>query len=175
MEVYEMERAQKRLDKKFEARELLQKGHVKALAISMGLMFFQQLSGINAVMFYSVSIFTEAGSSINSNLATIILGIVNICATIMSNLLIDRLGRKILLYISDIGMICSLAVFGGYFYMKVLRAKFRLEKVRLIHIPIHALFRRRSKKLRLLVGFLWWLSWSTLSHSLSALVPSPGS
>jgi len=72
----------------------------------MGLMFFQQFSGINAVMFYSVNIFRLAGSSIDSNLATIILGVVNIAATIFSNAFIDRLGRKILLYISDAGNKC---------------------------------------------------------------------
>ncbi|CAB4063426.1 TRET1 [Lepeophtheirus salmonis] len=74
-----------------------------------------KFSGINAVLFYSVSIFESAGSSIDSNLATIILGIVNICATIFSNVLIDRLGRKILLYISLIGMIGSLGVFWSLF------------------------------------------------------------
>ncbi len=77
--------------------------YVKPLAISMGLMFFQQFSGINAVMFYSVNIFRLAGSSIDSNLATIILGVVNIGATIFSNVVIDRLGRKILLYLSSSG------------------------------------------------------------------------
>ena len=40
-------------------------------------------------------------------------------ATIFSNAFIDRLGRKILLYISSIGMIISLGVFGAYFYLKV--------------------------------------------------------
>ena len=47
-----------------------------------------------------VSIFEASGSSIQSNIAAIILGVVNIVATIGANLLIDRLGRKMLLYIS---------------------------------------------------------------------------
>lgn len=42
----------------------------------------------------------------------------NIAATILSNVLIDRVGRKILLYASDIGMVISLIAFGGYFYAK---------------------------------------------------------
>ena len=62
-----------------------------------------------------------AGSSIDSNICTIILGIVNIMATIFSNTFIDKLGRKILLYISAIGMIISLSIFGAYFYLKVSR------------------------------------------------------
>lgn len=103
---------------KFRFKELFKMAYLKPLGISMGLMFAQQFSGINAVMFYSVSIFKAAGSSIDSNLCTIILGIVNILATIFSNTFIDRLGRKILLYISSIGMIISLGVFGAYFYLK---------------------------------------------------------
>ena len=99
--------------------ELFSFSNFKPLAISLGLMFIQQFSGINAVMFYSVSIFKAAGSTINSNICTIILGVVNIIATIFSNAFIDRLGRKVLLYISAIGMIISLGVFGAYFYLKV--------------------------------------------------------
>jgi Sugar (and other) transporter len=65
-----------------------------------------------------VSIFEASGSSVQSNVAAIILGVVNIVATINANLCIDRVGRKVLLYISDAGMIASLSVFGAYFYMK---------------------------------------------------------
>ena len=75
---------------KISFKELFSASYVKPFIVSSGLMLFQQLSGINAVMFYSVSIFKDSGSSIDSNLATIILGIVNICATIISNVLIDR-------------------------------------------------------------------------------------
>ncbi len=95
---------------KLKAKELFQSGYVKPLLVSMGLMFFQQLSGINAVMFYSVNIFRLAGSSIDSNLATIILGVVNIGATIFSNVVIDRLGRKMLLYISSSGLLSVVVV-----------------------------------------------------------------
>ena len=108
-EMHDMETANMLIKKdKFKAKEIFQSGYVKPLAISMGLMFFQQFSGINAVMFYSVNIFRLAGSSIDSNLATIILGVVNIAATIFSNVVIDRLGRKILLYLSSTGrMLCN--------------------------------------------------------------------
>ena len=75
---------------KISFKELFSASYLKPFIVSSGLMLFQQLSGINAVMFYSVSIFKDSGSSIDSNLATIILGIVNICATIISNILIDR-------------------------------------------------------------------------------------
>ncbi|XP_026842496.1 facilitated trehalose transporter Tret1 isoform X1 [Drosophila persimilis] len=98
--------------------ELLKRNNLKPLSISLGLMFFQQLSGINAVIFYTVSIFKDAGSTIDGNLCTIIVGIVNFMATFIATLLIDRAGRKILLYVSNIAMIITLFVLGGFFYCK---------------------------------------------------------
>ena len=73
---------------------LLSPPALKPLGICTLLMVFQQFSGINAVMFYSVSIFVASGSP-SPHASTIILGVVNIAATIVSNLLIDRLGRKV--------------------------------------------------------------------------------
>ena len=73
---------------------LLSPPALKPLGICTLLMVFQQFSGINAVMFYSVSIFFASGSP-SPHASTIILGVVNIAATIISNLLIDRLGRKV--------------------------------------------------------------------------------
>ena len=70
------------------------------------------------ISFPEVSIFETSGSTIQPNVAAIILGVVNIIATIGANLCIDRVGRKVLLYISNTGMIVSLSVFGTYFYMK---------------------------------------------------------
>uniref|UniRef100_U5EJ99 Facilitated trehalose transporter Tret1 n=1 Tax=Corethrella appendiculata TaxID=1370023 RepID=U5EJ99_9DIPT len=98
--------------------DLMKKCNLKPLSISLGLMFFQQLSGINAVIFYTVSIFKDAGSTIDGNLCTIIVGIVNFIATFIATLLIDRLGRKVLLYISDVAMILTLFILGAFFYMK---------------------------------------------------------
>jgi MFS family permease len=57
--------------------DLMKRSNLKPLMISLGLMFFQQLSGINAVIFYTVSIFKDAGSTIDENLCTIIVGVVN--------------------------------------------------------------------------------------------------
>ncbi|XP_050096987.1 facilitated trehalose transporter Tret1 isoform X2 [Anopheles aquasalis] len=98
--------------------DLLKKSNLKPLMISLGLMFFQQLSGINAVIFYTVTIFKSAGSTIDENICTIIVGCVNFIATFIATVLIDRLGRKILLYISDVAMIITLMTLGTFFYMK---------------------------------------------------------
>ncbi|XP_017889015.1 facilitated trehalose transporter Tret1 isoform X2 [Ceratina calcarata] len=98
--------------------QLFKKHNMKPLLISLGLMFFQQFSGINAVIFYTVSIFKDAGSSINENLATIIVGIVNFLSTFIAAAVIDRLGRKMLLYISGVSMFLTLFTFGTFFYVK---------------------------------------------------------
>lgn len=99
-------------------KDLLGKAYLKPLLTSLGLMFFQQFSGVNAVIFYTVPIFKMSGSSIDPNLSTVIVGIVNIVATIGATLLIDRLGRKVLLIISDVFMLICLVSLGIFFYLK---------------------------------------------------------
>lgn len=97
-------------------KELFSKQTMKPFFICIGLMFFQQFSGINAVIFYTVDIFRDAGSTIDSNLSSIIVGAVNLISTVVATLLIDKLGRKILLYISNTLMGLSLGVLAFFFY-----------------------------------------------------------
>lgn len=98
--------------------DLLHRSSIKPLGISLGLMLLQQMSGINAVIFYTVTIFKEAGSSIDENLCTIIVGVVNFLSTFVATVLIDRLGRKVLLYISNTCMIITLMILGTFFYLR---------------------------------------------------------
>ncbi|XP_068206136.1 facilitated trehalose transporter Tret1-like [Palaemon carinicauda] len=93
---------------------------LKPLSISLALMFFQQFSGINAVIFNLTSIFKEAGTDIPESLCSIIVGLVQVVATAASSLLIDRAGRKILLTGSAIVMAISLVALGFFFYEKEL-------------------------------------------------------
>ncbi|KAK8737587.1 hypothetical protein OTU49_004551 [Cherax quadricarinatus] len=99
-------------------KDIFNRRQIRPFLLSLGLMMFQQLSGINAVIFYTVSIFEMSGSSISGHLSTIIVGIVNLLATFIANALIDKLGRKILLYISSALMVLSLVSLGVYFYLK---------------------------------------------------------
>ncbi|XP_067206047.1 facilitated trehalose transporter Tret1 isoform X2 [Linepithema humile] len=98
--------------------ELMKRNNLKPLLISLGLMLFQQMSGINAVIFYTVQIFQDAGSTIDENLSTIIIGIVNFISTFVAASVIDKLGRKMLLYISGVSMAVTLFALGGFFYVK---------------------------------------------------------
>lgn len=82
-----------------------------ALIVAMGLFFLQQLSGINAVIYYAPQIFREVGFADHAGqlLATIGIGGVNVAMTIVGMLLIDRIGRRRLLLIGFGGTAVSLA------------------------------------------------------------------
>ncbi|KAJ8688522.1 hypothetical protein QAD02_024317 [Eretmocerus hayati] len=87
----------------------------KALATSMGLMWFQQMCGIDAVLFYTVSIFEHAHSSIDPNVATIIIGFIEVVMGLIVAVTIDRFGRKPLLVFSGTAMTFCLGVLGYYY------------------------------------------------------------
>lgn len=78
----------------------------------------QQLSGINAVIFFAEDIFKSAGGAEKAALYTIIMGIVQSLATVVSSILVDKAGRRILLLTSSVGMGIMLAVFGYYYKLK---------------------------------------------------------
>jgi SP family arabinose:H+ symporter-like MFS transporter len=85
------------------------------LAITIGL--FNQLSGINAILYYSNFIFASAGfSSDSAALQTVGVGLVNLFATFLGMSLIDKLGRKTLLLIGALGDTLALAGVAAIFY-----------------------------------------------------------
>ena len=60
--------------------------------------FFQQFTGINAIIFYAPQLFKSLGSSSDDSLlSTVIIGAVNVVSTFVAILLVDRLGRRPLL------------------------------------------------------------------------------
>jgi MFS transporter, SP family, arabinose:H+ symporter len=78
------------------------------LAILIGM--FNQLSGINAILYYANSIFGFAGfSKTSGNIQAIAIGFMNLLATLFAMTLIDRIGRKKLLLIGSVGMAITLA------------------------------------------------------------------
>jgi SP family arabinose:H+ symporter-like MFS transporter len=84
------------------------------LAISIGM--FNQLSGINAILYYSNSIFAAAGfHDTSAALQTVAIGLVNLLATMLGMSLIDKVGRKTLLLTGAIGMAVALAGVGAIF------------------------------------------------------------
>ncbi|XP_048368812.1 solute carrier family 2, facilitated glucose transporter member 8 [Sphaerodactylus townsendi] len=86
----------------------------KPFLVGVTMMFFQQASGINAIMFYAETIFEEANFK-DSSAASVIVGLIQLFFTAVAALCIDRMGRKILLVVSGVIMAISAAVFGMYF------------------------------------------------------------
>src|SRR5207237_1176844 len=81
------------------------------------IMDFNQLSGINAILYYSNFIFAAAGfSQISGALQTVLIGAMNLVATLLGMSLIDKLGRKTLLLIGSLGMAACLAGVAGVFF-----------------------------------------------------------
>ncbi|WP_084651485.1 sugar porter family MFS transporter [Ottowia thiooxydans] len=93
-------------------RELAAPAVRPALIVAMGLFLLQQLSGINAVIYYAPTVFKEAGFDSHSTglMATIGIGIVNVLMTVVGMLLIDRIGRRRLLAVGFVGTAVSLSM-----------------------------------------------------------------
>ena len=90
-----------------------------ALIVGIGLAIFQQITGINTVIYYAPIIIQSAGISSASGaiLATAGIGVVNVLVTILSMWLIDRKGRRPLLLVGIAGMAITLGVLGFVFRM----------------------------------------------------------
>src|ERR1700676_2832412 len=85
------------------------------LAITIGM--FNQLSGINAILYYLNDIFAAAGySKISGDLQAVAIGAMNLVATLFGMTLIDKLGRKTLLIVGSIGTALCLAGGAEIFY-----------------------------------------------------------
>lgn len=86
--------------------------------ISFGLFVFQQLSGINAVLYYAPTVFSHAGFKSGSHaiLPTIIVGSINVIATMIGVWVVDFIGRKKLLYIGCSGIIISMLLLGAAYH-----------------------------------------------------------
>lgn len=83
--------------------------HITFLAIMIAL--FNQVSGINAIIYFAPRVFEMAGISMEGALlSTVGIGVVNLVATMFGLYLIDRIGRKKLMYIGSIGYIISLSL-----------------------------------------------------------------
>jgi MFS transporter, SP family, galactose:H+ symporter len=100
-------------------RELLRPMVKPALIVGVGLALFQQITGINTVIYYAPTIFQFAGISSASNaiLATAAVGVVNIILTAVAMTLLDKVGRRPLLLIGLAGMVVSILVLGVAFSM----------------------------------------------------------
>jgi sugar porter (SP) family MFS transporter len=97
--------------------DLLSSSVRPALIVGIGLAVFQQVTGINTIIYYAPTIIQSAGVSSASVaiLATAGIGVVNVVMTLVSMWLVDRAGRRPLLLIGTAGMVISLGLLGLIF------------------------------------------------------------
>ena len=91
-------------------------GILKAVVIGVFIAILGQFMGVNAVLYYGPSIFENAGLSGGDSLFyQVLVGLVNTLTTVLALLIIDKVGRKKLVYYGVSGMIVSLILIGIYF------------------------------------------------------------
>src|SRR5205807_107927 len=84
-----------------------------ALLVATGLAVFQQLVGINTIIYYAPTTLTNVGFAKTSAIyANLIIGVINVGMTVIAIKIIDRVGRKPMLYAGAAGMVGSLLVLG---------------------------------------------------------------
>lgn len=98
-------------------RDLLQPAIKAALVVGIGLAILQQVTGINTVIYYAPTIIQQAGISSDSSaiLASLGVGVINVLMTVVALRLLDRAGRRTLLFIGVSGMSLSLFLLGAAF------------------------------------------------------------
>ena len=94
--------------------DLLKPGILLAVIAGSAIAILGQFMGVNAVLYYGPKIFSEAGFD-NPMFSTVLVGVVNCVTTVLAVFIIDRVGRKQLIYWGVSGMIICLVAIGIYF------------------------------------------------------------
>ena len=102
----------------------------KLILLAIAIAAFNQLSGINAILYYAPMIFRVAGASRETALQLpMLIGLANFVFTLLALVFIDGLGRKKLMYIGSFGYIISLSVVGGMFALYSDQFKASFERI----------------------------------------------
>jgi MFS transporter, SP family, arabinose:H+ symporter len=100
------------------------------MMIALGLAFFQQITGINAIFYYLPTIFAQAGGGVNDAFRqAVLVGLVNVGMTFVAIWLIDKIGRKPLLVVGIAGMALSLFTISWAFNQEALNARLVLMAI----------------------------------------------
>ena len=143
----------------------------KALFVGIGLSILQQLTGINAILYYAPEIFKSLGSSTDASLLeTSILGVVNLIFTLLAIKWVDKMGRKPLLYIGSAGMNISLAAVGVFIYNEAVgnyvlpflilfMASFSISWGPIVWVLLSEIFPNKIRSLALAISvFIQWVA-----------------
>lgn len=154
----------------------------RALLVGIGLSVFQQITGINAILYYAPEIFKSFGSNANvSLLETSVLGVTNLVFTIISIVLVDRIGRRPLLNIGSLGMFVSLAVVGyaAYYhitglwllaFLMLFMGSFSISWGPVVWVLLSEIFPNRVRGLALAIAvFIQWIANFVVSQTFPML------
>jgi len=102
---------------KSEWKAILEPGILKAVLLGTAIAILGQFMGVNAVLYYGPDIFADAGlAAADSSFSTVLVGLVNMLTTVIAVFVIDRVGRKKLIYFGVTSMIVCLVLIGCYFF-----------------------------------------------------------
>ena len=155
----------------------------KALWVGIGLSILQQLTGINAILYYAPEIFKSLGSSTDvSLLETSTLGVVNLIFTLLSINWVDKMGRKPLLYIGSIGMSVALFAVGMFIYFNAMgnwvlpflllfMASFSISWGPIVWVLLSEIFPTKIRSLALAISvFIQWVANFAVTQVFPSLV-----
>jgi SP family xylose:H+ symportor-like MFS transporter len=93
------------------------RGHRKVILLAVAIAFFNQMSGINAILYYAPKVMQDAGASANAAyLMSIAVGAMNLVATMAALSVIDKIGRRRLMLVGSIGYLISLGFLAGVMF-----------------------------------------------------------
>jgi sugar porter (SP) family MFS transporter len=93
------------------------------IVVGLGLAIFQQIVGINTVIYYAPTIFKFAGVSTSSAIGeTVFIGVTNVAFTIVAVMLLDKVGRRVFLLIGTAGLTVALVGLGLFFQVPSIKA-----------------------------------------------------
>ncbi|CAL8094285.1 unnamed protein product [Orchesella dallaii] len=91
---------------------------LRPMLISLLLLFFQQMTGVEAILVYTYDIFEKSGSPLDLHTSVILVGCLQVITTFISALIVDKAGRRKLLLISSLGSAFAMGVLGAWFWFK---------------------------------------------------------
>lgn len=112
-----IEKAAKEENETVEKVSLFNKKYRTPVMLAILFAFFNQVSGINAIIYYAPRIFEMTGLGASSSLlSTVGIGVVNFSFTLLAMRFIDKIGRRTLMLIGSVGLILTLALVANAFY-----------------------------------------------------------
>ncbi|MCZ8522662.1 MULTISPECIES: sugar porter family MFS transporter [Paenibacillus] len=169
-------------------RQLFLPGARAALFIGVVLAVLQQITGINAIMYYAPIIFKEAGTGTDASLVqTILIGFVNLLFTMLSLWLVDKVGRKVLLLVGSASMTVCLTVIGFAFqtghtsgplvliFILLYVASFAVSLGAVLWVVLSEIFPSRIRGRAMAIGTMaLWVADYAVSHSFPPLLAAAG-